>query len=296
MRYHLLNDTTTEADNPLMGVDYSVEFDCQPKRHFGNGDYAAGGADILERVKSRSRAVHVRQFAVENGLNPAETKVKLNYPDAHRNPVEKEVTVAELEQHASALDARATACFDCPMNLFAREYGCLGWINYPIRQSEEEWLIGKLQPFGTIGADLCLNFITEFRISGERIKGMRQSGFLELQCGREIVLKKSLFKKHSVHTDQLLEMVLLGGECLQPAHCLGVLLWFGAMHVEGIVPGALEDRATLQRLLALKTLTERSEHTGFVFDDEVVPRGSFAMLLRAMYVAWMHDQPLSMSS
>jgi len=279
-----------------MGIDYSVDFDCPPKRHFGEGDYAAGAADILARVKSRNRAVKIREYAVENGLDPSKTKIKIREPDAQRNQIEREVTVVELEDHARSLDSQSGICVDCPMNLLNSAYGCLGWMNYPISQSEEDWLVGRLQPFGTIGADLCVGFINQFGITGAPIERMRQAGFFQSPCGREIILKKGLFKKHSVHTDQLLQVVLLAGECLEPEYCLGVLLWFGALAVDGVIPGPLEDRATLQRLLSLKTVSDRVEHTGLTFAGKAGPRGSFAMLLTAMHIAWVHQRRLMMSS
>lgn len=281
-----------------MAVDYIVALDCDPKRHFGNGDCTEGAVDILERLKSKNRGAMLVELATQGGQNPSEIKVTLNVPDRDGNPIEKKVSLAELDAEAKPLEEQASACTTCPANFLGKSYGCFGVINYPVPAPAENWLLGRVQPFGTVGANLCLQFMSEFGVDGGSIHQMRQSGFFENSEAQKITFKKRFLKSVSITADQLLETIFMAGEALNPGHCLGILLWLGAIKVDGNVPGGSEDQATLQTLISLKTCEEKDRHAELELGPPTDSEDAevFQALVKALYLSWFHDVPLMMSA
>ena len=206
-----------------MAVDYCVAHECEPKRHFGKGDGLAGTGEILDRLKSMHRAAMLTKLAKQEGQDPSQLKVTLHVPDGDGNPIEKEVSLTELAAHARPLKKPAIACKQCPARCQNRPYGCFGAVHYPISAAAENWLLSRLQPLGTIGAKLCLEFMAEFGVKGESIHQMRQSGFFESAKPPKVVFKIGFLKRVSVTADQLLETLFMVGDALNPNHCFGVL-------------------------------------------------------------------------
>jgi hypothetical protein len=281
-----------------MAVDYCVALDCDPKLHFGNGNCFAGSADILERLKSRDRGAVLVQLATQKGEDAAGLRITLRVPDRNGNPVQKEVSLAELQAEAKPLEAQSAACSACPANFLGKPYGCFGVVNYPIPAAAEKWLLGRVQPFGTVGANLCLDFMSEFGVSGDPIRQMREGGFFENPKAQKITFKKGFLKSVSITADQLLETILMAGEALNPGHCFGILLWLGAIKVDGKVPGGPEDQATIQRLMTLTTRKAKEQHTALETGPPPASEEAqvFGALVKAIYLSWLHDVPLLMSA
>lgn len=281
-----------------MAIDYAVTLDCAARRHFGGGDASRGTLDILDRLKARNRAESVREFARQQGLTNVSPTVTVQTQDAQGNLVEKQISVVEMEAEAMPLDAHAAACAGCPANFQARPYGCYGAINYPVSQAGEAWLLSRVQPPGTMGAQLCAEFMKEFRVSGDGIRQLRGQGLYEAGKAGKVTLIKGLLKGTSLSGDQLLETIFQAGDSLVPSHCFGILIWLGAIRVDGVVPSSLEDQATLQKLLSLTPGEAREKHTQLELGAESPPESTmdFQCLVAALYLCWVFDVPLYISS
>jgi hypothetical protein len=277
-----------------MAIDYSVVFECEPKRYFGQGDCGQGTLSILEALKSKNRAAALRQMVEQAGKDPATAVVKLHVHDQDGNPIEKQATLADLEAHGRMLAQKGVLCTACPANFLGQPYGCCGAINYPIPETGETWLLSRLQPFGTIGAQMCLDFLKQFKVTGESVLKLRQSDFFESKTTPSVALKKSLFSKISVTSDQILQTILHAGNPLAPADCFGLLLWLGAIRVDEKIPTELNDQVAL---FALGTPQAKQQHTRLELGDQSSDAGvsAFQTLVMALYLCWLLDAPLWIS-
>jgi hypothetical protein len=241
-----------------MALDYCVAFACNPKQFFGKGDCIQGSVDILERLKAKDRGAMLAQMARQDGQDPYAVSLKLCLSDQATHPAPQFVTLRQLEEHALPLQQLAPACEGCPARCFDTAYGCFGCINYPISSEAEDWLLSRLQASGPVGAALCLDYMADFAISGAPIARMRQSGLLAAPRARRVTLNTGLFGSKSVTADQLLESLFLVGNPLDPGHCFGVLIWLGAIAVDGRVPVSPTDRGRIQKLASLTTPDTRA--------------------------------------
>jgi hypothetical protein len=280
-----------------MAIDYCVELECEPKRQLGQNDCREGATRLLELLKSRNRAAMLRQMAQKSGQDPQQLKVTLNVPDREGKPIRKEVTLAELEGEARILETLGTACAGCPVNLVGQLFGCFGAVHYPIPAAAERWLLGRVQPPGSAGAWLCLEYLTSFGLTGESIRNLRKTGFFEARAGSQVALEKGLFKRRSLSADQLLESILMTGSPLNPGHCFGVLVWLGAISLDGAVPAQPGD-PSLAVLAEIQSWEEKQNRTRLELGGEAnFPEAEpFATLLKALYLSWVHDAPLFISA
>src|SRR5580704_14345836 len=123
-----------------MGIDYVVDYDCEPKR-------ALGLDHILELLKDRSRAaatlVLLRQRGVSDlPIEQVEFGFVARTPDGDMAP--RRMRVKDVLDKASALEEFAPACDSCPANNTGRAYGCVGSIGYPLSHLGEVWLLGRV--------------------------------------------------------------------------------------------------------------------------------------------------------
>lgn len=87
-----------------MAIDYAITLACEPRRHFGNGNVEQGTIELLQKLKAGDRASTIREFARTKGIDLSGQKVTMNVHDRDGNPVQKQVTIAELELEARDLD------------------------------------------------------------------------------------------------------------------------------------------------------------------------------------------------
>lgn len=282
-----------------MAIDYCIAFECEAKRHFGQGDAARGSLDILDRLKARNRAKASRELASqygEPGEDPIVGCVTINVGE---EPVEKELHLSDLEAAALALVEHEHACASCTANALSEPYGCFGAINYPISREGESWLMSRVQPPNTMGAQMCAEFMAEFDVTGDKVKEMRDDGDMYFEASRAatVALTKGLLKRTSLSANQLLEAILMGSDLLEPDNSIGILLWLGAIRIEGAIPSSFEDQALLKKLIELRTQEQKKKHTQLELgpkacSESVIP---FQVLIRSMYVSWIHDVPLYIS-
>lgn len=274
-----------------MAVDLALLYPCPPRDKLGDGDPGRGTEVILDCLKARSRAEALAEVVRRDGRSPEGVSVTVHRytPDGLSEPVE--VTYEELLEQAAPLDEHAGHCTNCPANLLKEPYGCVGAINYPIRRAAEEWLIGLARPADEAGGFLFLRAIEDFGYDGEPIRRFRQAGLFELKRG----LTKKLGPGKTVSSDQLFQAVFCIGEPLDPGHCMGVLLWLGALTLDG---DRIAGPDGLRELLGLDTPKERTTRArlavGRRSDDADV--AAVQRLLLFLYGSWVFDTPLYVSA
>lgn len=209
-----------------MGIDYVVDYDCEPKQ-------ALGLDRILELLKDRSRAIAALELLRKKGMadlaiEQVEFEFVARTPEGDMAP--RRVRVKDVLDKASALEEFAPACDDCPANNTGRAYGCVGSIGYPLSQDGEVWLLGRVQPGP--GADLLKALLKELALTGADIAKMRAAGetFFEAR-----VAPHRADLGFQLATDQLLEVIFCKGH-LVPAHAAIVLVALSALRLERPVP------------------------------------------------------------
>jgi hypothetical protein len=66
------------------------------EKAFGSGNVELGTIELLEKLKARDRASTIREFARTKGIDLSGQKVTMNVHEREGNPVQKQVTIAEL--------------------------------------------------------------------------------------------------------------------------------------------------------------------------------------------------------
>ena len=279
-----------------MAADYFVHVTCAPKQALGSGDAVHGTWALHELLKARSAADVIAQFAEQGGRSPAGVSVTFGTSGPDNRVVEKSATFEELLEQSAPLEMHAGACHGCPANVFVKPFGCGGQIPYPISRAAEEWLMKLLQPTTTVGGFLCSHSIKDFGYTGEPIRKMRARGLLESTTPVARV-EGSWLSKRTVTSDQILQAMLAVGEPLNPAHCMGVLLWLGCLRLDGKSLFTVSDAPLVQTLLGLKTPDERRSRTTLDVGPQRqdLSTSSLQSLLKAFYLAWVLDVSILIS-
>jgi hypothetical protein len=276
-----------------MALDFVVDLECETKRFFGDADALAGTVRILALLKARNRAAAVEAAARREGVEPGSVSVEVRVESGGDLSVGPPTSVAELEESARPLVAHEALCSDCPANVAGTPYGCFGALGYPIARGAEAWLMARLETADRFGGRLCLDAIERFGYTGEPVAGMRDAGLFESPEAISKAMGRKWLRTTSVSSDQILQAFFAVG-ALSPGHCLGLLLWLGALHVDGQpVDGA--DAATATReLRELTTPEAREARTSLALgelDDDPEVR-SFQALVSAIYRAWRLGVPV----
>jgi hypothetical protein len=213
-----------------MGIDYVVDYDCEPKR-------ALGLDRIVELLKDRSRAIAALELlrargAVDLPVADIEFEFVARTPDGDMAP--RRVKVKEVLDRASILEEFAPACEGCPANNTGRAFGCVGSIAYPLSEISEAWLIGRVQRGP--GADLLRALLQELALTGGDIAKMRAAGETFFEA-RTAARRDDL--GFALAADQLLEVIFCKGH-LVPSHAAIVLLALSALRLERPVPEEAE--------------------------------------------------------
>lgn len=273
-----------------MGADLVLLTDCAVKQRLGEGDPIAGSDRLYKLTKQRSHADLVAGMMKRDGKDPmAGTFVQVvNGPDG---PVERQVSVKALFEATAILDELAPRCAGCAACVFADRFGCVTFIPYPVAEAGEAWLMKRVQPADTLGGFLLQKAIKDFSYTGAKIAAWRARGLFESKTPTQAVVKKGFLSSTKVSSDQLLEGVLALGEPMQASHGMLVLLFVGALKIDGAVPTRKDDPTPLAALAALGegTIAQRKARTALDIGPASDDPGPAAMqtLLRAIYQAWL---------
>ncbi|GMV81679.1 MAG: hypothetical protein AMXMBFR7_28630 [Planctomycetota bacterium] len=277
-----------------MAVDYIINLPCEPKLAFGTGDLLQGTGAILELLKARNRAAAIVEIAKAKGKSPSEISVTVRVLTPDGIEQQQSVTHGTLVEQCQPLAAHAAACRNCPGNSLQTEYGCYGALNYPVPASAERWLFAKLQPPSHVGGNLFLQSVKQFDNRGTEVERMRAAGLFESKLPFTTTHRISFFNRPTFTSSQLIEAILGVGESLDTWHCGGILLWLGAIQIDGVVP--VEPRH-VNDFLSLQTVADRQSRTSFCVEEPLDHTGesAFYHVLKALYTAWVLGVPILVS-
>ena len=242
-----------------MGADLIVHHPCEAKQTLGDGDVAEGTRRVLRLLKLRSRAETVMDMMPDTPPDEVEFIVMVLTNDG---PEEQRVNAGALLKEAEALDPHASGCAGCPANVLGTPYGCCGFVRYPIPAATEAAFAERLEPPQHIGGHLFIKALIDFEYDGAPIARWRERELLEADG----LATRALSEKLSVSSNVMLQPILAVGDELGPTHCLLVLMWFGALAFDGVVPTDPEDPAPL---IALSSQNSDARLELVPFDDPV---------------------------
>jgi hypothetical protein len=282
-----------------MGADFVLHYSCRPKQVLGAGDDLGGTAEMVRLLKVGQMVRFFEEQARREGKDPSElSMIRKEVNAATGAVVERPFTYRDLCVQEQRLTGLASSCEKCPVNVLAKSFGCYGSLRYPIRARSEQWLMDRLQPADTPGGYLCCKAVVDLHYDGAPIQQWRQSqhsSLFELPRPIERALDPARPGETTISSNQVWHALLCLGSELQPAHCLYVPLWLGAVRIDGAVPSEPEH---LGQLVSLGSLEERHKRTAF--DAGPTDQGPevFAVqrLLFACYMAWLYDVPLLMDA
>lgn len=278
-----------------MGIDHLIQLDCGPRRALGGQDLAQGSRAIMEAIKAAERASMLRKMAAQQGIPPETMKVR-SVKLLPTGPVEVDVTIAELDRQSTVLAPHIPKCKGCPANLLGSSFGCYDSVSYPIPTAVEEWLMDRVQAPDTVGGTFLHKAIADFGYDGSAVRSYRQRQLFEASTPPSRSWKTGWFSSKTVHADQLWH-AMLGVGPIAPAHGFMVLLWLGAIAIEGRVPmPPATDAVLVQRALSAAPGAPRAASTRVSLGPREGHgiRGLPALqaFLNAMYVAWVQDAVL----
>jgi len=270
-----------------MGADLIVNVECEAKRALGDGDTFQGTVTMLRMRKSSSQAMAIagqlQQAGV--GLDVPCIKVVVETAEGKR---EREVSVVDLLAESAPLREHDDACPTCPANITNQPYGCVGYLPYPIEQDAELWLAARVQPEGSLGHKLLCDALRDFAYTGEMFAQWRERGLITAPEPQTVVLRDNEAGITTVDTNQLFQAVFGVGSRLEPTHCALVLMWLGALAIDGEVPPEAEV-GPLKTLVNLDSPEERRARTDLVLGDRSDSQQVKAMqlLLAYLYEGWV---------
>jgi len=274
-----------------MAVDTVIDYPCEPKRRFGNGDLAIGTAELMSRFKAQGQVIAVLAHANKIGQDPASIRVKLVTLDAHGQEMDAtEVGLADLEARAAPLDAIISDCKQCPAGANQRLCGCIGLLPDVISRTAEVWLLNRVMPPGSPGGFLLLSAIRDFHYDGEVVRGLRTAGIFEASQAEQRPLEVNPFGRDRITGDQLFHGVFGVGPKLSPWHIAMLLTWVGALAIDGDLPAKMDQ---FEMLTALPT-TDRQRRTAarLGLPNEDLGIRQLQSFLYTLYQAWCLDVPL----
>jgi hypothetical protein len=225
-----------------MGVDYVQGRTCRVKRELG--------VDVLvSRLKARGQAALLMKRLAANGEDPMTAKITrvVQYPNG---PVAEEVTVGELLKTGQSLDPFRPLCEGCTANFRQADFGCCGFLNYPIARAEEEWLLSRLPADIRSPAGIFLRSVLEqLKIDGARVAAIRGRGGLYFEAQVPPTRRwPDADGEVVVSADQLIQFLFYSGG-ITPSHGALTCLFLGLLPHD-IAPEAM--RAILNRPATLQ--------------------------------------------
>lgn len=88
------------------------------------------------------------------------------------------------------------------------------------------------------------------------------------------------------------------GDRLNPGHIFGILIWLGAIRVDGEVPGGMNDQPRIRKLAALKTREDKERCTKLELGPppSLEEAEAFQQMVKALYLAWVLDVEVAISA
>ncbi|MEQ1501140.1 MAG: hypothetical protein ABMB14_02870 [Myxococcota bacterium] len=284
-----------------MAAEFVIGQPCEVKRALGGGDVDAGTLELSRLLKVREIARALEAQAAEHGVDPGTLVAHHRRRVVGGESSTVEVTQPELVADAAQLDPLASHCVGCPMNVFDSVFGCYTALQYPIGRVVEQHLLDRLQPADEAGGFLLLSAIRDLGYTGAPIAQLRGHLFeadvaptRALDPGLDPGFDPGDAEGTTVSADSLWHAWLAMGPQLAPGHLMMLLVWLGALRLDGEVP---RDGASLAALAGLADPDQRLARTTIDLGPPAGPElGPIKALLFAAYAAWIGDLPLSVDA
>lgn len=263
-----------------MAIDYSVDFDCEPKRTFTTDG-------IMERLKGEQRANTIIALFRKNGDDRPPSKMGFEFtrstPDGKEET--RVIVVQDLIDQAEQLKPYAHHCEGCPANVHKRSFGCMGQVSYPISAQTETWLLDQMPvPDEPLIWLLLRQGVEEFEYDGSSIAPLRQA---VNEDGEGIYFEERMvqFRKlgeFNIDANQMFEMFFAVGSYVLPNHAALLLLFTHA------IPRNIEadEIINIKDLPQNNNLSETYPFSIAINDSDDITTIEFKQMLHAMYNAW----------
>lgn len=256
-----------------MAIDYVIDYNCVPKETLGT-------EGIIERLKAEDRARAVIALFRQNGDDRPPSEMGFEF--TRRSPEGEEETrvivVQDLLDDAAVLRPLEDHCIGCPANRTGLPFGCMGFIQYPLSEQAENWLLDQLPvPDEPLVWLLLRQVIKEFDYKGDDIAPWRQQEgvFFETTSvnGRKL-------GELTIDSNQVFELLFARRQYIIPRQAALLLLFFNAIHRD------LEADVIRELDPAPEDVEQRYP---FILTDNVDDDSSITEIkafLRALYIAW----------
>jgi len=270
-----------------MGTHLVVDRTCPPKLALGEGDAARGTEVMLDLLESLSRVEAIEQECAKRGVSPetASAEVVVRTEGGARKEM---LTVAGLRARAAPLKEQEKHCEGCTARVHEEAFGCVGHAGYPISRAAEEWLMGLLRPTTELGGIVCAEALRDFAWTGDRIHGLRSATALGV-FESSAPVERDLGGGVVVSSDVILEAIL-ALDTLSPVHCAIVLVWFGAVWLDGAQLSG-NAKSALRPLMTLP-VEARASRTKLVLPAAPPGAAPIEEYLACLYRAWVCGHPL----
>jgi hypothetical protein len=263
-----------------MGIDYLIDYDCEPKRTLSI-------EGLMGRLKGRDRAQAIIQLYREGGDQRSPSK--MGFEMVRRLPDGTEETeviiVQDLLNAAAELTPWEHFCTGCPANRAGTPFGCLGTINYPVSLQAEQWLLAQLPDHETPLVFMLLQrAILDMGYTGEAAAPLRTELGTIFESAEA---PERDINGYHLSGDQVFEMLFLSGP-IGSAHSTLLLQFFG-----GISRNLEAD--VMMRLAVPPSAAWIDEHIPFSMkhssgDDVII--GGLKEFFHALYLAYRLGVPV----
>lgn len=255
-----------------MGVDYSIGFGCVPKERMTTDG-------IIRRLKAGEQAASILEFYRQNNDQRAIDHMggEVTLRTANGETETRTVLVKDLLAEHAELDDFAPYCEGCPANRFAKPFGCIGRISYPISAQVELWMLYQLPSPEEPLPYLLLSKAEEMGLTGAAARQYRDQEGVIFQnpdtMGRE-------YPEMKITADQLFELLFMLGS-IQPKRAVMILMYLNAIR---------RDMEASELMALTPTPSDAAENYPFQIsispDDDYSTR-DFKQFLYTLHLAWL---------
>jgi hypothetical protein len=277
-----------------MSVDSILNWPCDVKIQLEKTGNSPGVVELVELLKTRHRVVTLARIAQEKAIPEEQMSITIQLEGPANRENSRQVSLPELRSQALRLEPFDKNCLGCPANVSGEPFGCVHFTKYPIPQAAEQWLMDRIQPLGTPGCFLLLASFQDLGYDGEPIRGYRERGLFESTTPILKTFPPNKFNRTEINSDQLFHAVFGVGIELEATHLMMVLMWLGAIALDGQVPTKPEQFGVIAGL----TPAQRKERTQLYLGapEALATAGDFPGFLALLFRCWQLDQPALVDS